>query len=742
MPGMQPGSRGNHSVAPSADDDILLAAYASHTENPDAIEASALQACGDATQRASRTGPNTPAASAGTTELRVVSTRHSAADWDSAAVTHIAHDIRRQASGRRLLLHRPRAGRSRHRPSCRVSSSPGWPRPLKVALSRPRAELRRFLRRTLLAPPPPPNIILRVRPPQRDLLPRLLGKDEDKDARVLERQRSREAERGAPSAAELLTMYQSGQQTTASPTSYDFAVSSSPPFAFATARPCTRSNRHFPASTLLSCTSGSSDGHGGDLTLARPPAASAQTVGRSQHVSTDVKPTRTLPPNPAVAAARRVSSIKLLDGDANPDRSGEEICLLDGRLAAARLPGQHHLPYTESTFHAISLKWRACYRGVGVTRGRLRVNEHRDGHAAVPLNPVMLLGGGVGGPQAGRNYLGTIFATPPATDVISTDDDEMGLGSSLDAVRRRTLVWMMSTYGARCMPSSRTSHAVSSSSRVATNPTQLPRHTPLRRAARAGAAADGHGAGAMAGEQWGYGARALGVRVLHSFAASLLCSSTPETIKVCISELKQCVASLSSLRHSTCWRWHALYGYMSFEVSVWGFSRSRSLKINTPRTYTSSSSFRIAGRTLHKSTKSCWVAICGAVALLRLYLETLEEIATYCTFCENSTNAKVKSGWAHKISYPWLLPSLNRCLTLMPKLHWDLTPGCWFYLVNPNKISFSRKRYPPNDGAQTRDPVIAVRLRVVTQRANNFARPARLERDSANAKTADILKDG
>jgi hypothetical protein len=60
-----------------------------------------------------------------------------------------------------------------------------------------------------------------------------------------------------------------------------------------------------------------------------------------------------------------------------------------------------------------------------------------------------------------------------------------------------------------------------------TNPTQLPRRTPLRRAARAGAAADGHGAGAMAGEQWGYGARTLGVRVLHSLAASVLCSLIP-----------------------------------------------------------------------------------------------------------------------------------------------------------------------------------------------------------------------
>jgi hypothetical protein len=43
-----------------------------------------------------------------------------------------------------------------------------------------------------------------------------------------------------------------------------------------------------------------------------------------------------------------------------------------------------------------------------------------------------------------------------------------------------------------------------------------------------------------------------------------------------------------------------------------------------------------------------------------------------------------------------------------------------------SRNEFSRKRYPPNDGAQTRDPVIAVRLRVVTQHANNFPRAARL----------------
>ncbi|KAJ7157483.1 hypothetical protein C8R46DRAFT_1294194 [Mycena filopes] len=57
------------------------------------------------------------------------------------------------------------------------------------------------------------------------------------------------------------------------------------------------------------------------------------------------------------------------------------------------------------------------------------------------------------------------------------------------------------------------------------------------------------------------------------------------------------------------------------------------------------------------------------------YLETLDEIAEYRTFCENSTNTKVQNWWAHKISYPWLLPSLNRSLTSMSKLHWDLTPG-------------------------------------------------------------------
>ncbi|KAJ7764042.1 hypothetical protein DFH07DRAFT_917018 [Mycena maculata] len=57
------------------------------------------------------------------------------------------------------------------------------------------------------------------------------------------------------------------------------------------------------------------------------------------------------------------------------------------------------------------------------------------------------------------------------------------------------------------------------------------------------------------------------------------------------------------------------------------------------------------------------------------YLETSEEIAAYHDFCQASKNPKVQSWWAHKISYPWLLPSLNRSLTQMNHLHWDLTPG-------------------------------------------------------------------
>ncbi|KAJ7744261.1 hypothetical protein DFH07DRAFT_963793 [Mycena maculata] len=56
------------------------------------------------------------------------------------------------------------------------------------------------------------------------------------------------------------------------------------------------------------------------------------------------------------------------------------------------------------------------------------------------------------------------------------------------------------------------------------------------------------------------------------------------------------------------------------------------------------------------------------------YLETTTEILEYYAFCNASTTPKVKTWWTHKISYPWLLPSLNRHLTKMNNKDWDLTP--------------------------------------------------------------------
>ncbi|KAJ7735281.1 hypothetical protein DFH07DRAFT_780072 [Mycena maculata] len=56
------------------------------------------------------------------------------------------------------------------------------------------------------------------------------------------------------------------------------------------------------------------------------------------------------------------------------------------------------------------------------------------------------------------------------------------------------------------------------------------------------------------------------------------------------------------------------------------------------------------------------------------YLETTTEILEYYAFCNASTTPKVKTWWMHKISYPWLLPSLNRHLTKMNHKDWDLTP--------------------------------------------------------------------
>ncbi|KAJ7460145.1 hypothetical protein FB451DRAFT_1181819 [Mycena latifolia] len=57
------------------------------------------------------------------------------------------------------------------------------------------------------------------------------------------------------------------------------------------------------------------------------------------------------------------------------------------------------------------------------------------------------------------------------------------------------------------------------------------------------------------------------------------------------------------------------------------------------------------------------------------YLDNEEDIADYRAFCNASTNSKLQAWWTHKLSYPWLLPSLNRKLTNMPERHWDLTPA-------------------------------------------------------------------
>ncbi|KAF8178392.1 hypothetical protein K438DRAFT_1978016 [Mycena galopus ATCC 62051] len=57
------------------------------------------------------------------------------------------------------------------------------------------------------------------------------------------------------------------------------------------------------------------------------------------------------------------------------------------------------------------------------------------------------------------------------------------------------------------------------------------------------------------------------------------------------------------------------------------------------------------------------------------YLASGEEIEEYHAFCDLSTIRQVQNWWAHKLSYPWLLPSLNRELSHMDNRHWDLTPS-------------------------------------------------------------------
>lgn len=180
-------------------------------------------------------------------------------DWEVHSYLHRPrHPPRRQAGGRRLLLHHPRVRRSRHRPSSRVSSSP---RLTATAQSRSQSAPRRAASSS--APPATctsttSNSILRVRPPQRDPLPRLLGK-----------YLCGRAPRDVPIRADHRLTH----------------ISSSPPFACPTARPCRRSERHFSAFAPPSSTSGSSDGHGGDLTLARLPPSARRSQWGTRYTS-------------------------------------------------------------------------------------------------------------------------------------------------------------------------------------------------------------------------------------------------------------------------------------------------------------------------------------------------------------------------------------------------------------------------------------------------------------------------
>ncbi|KAJ7801069.1 hypothetical protein B0H14DRAFT_3885300 [Mycena olivaceomarginata] len=105
----------------------------------------------------------------------------------------------------------------------------------------------------------------------------------------------------------------------------------------------------------------------------------------------------------------------------------------------------------------------------------------------------------VGLRRDGGVYLGTISATPPATDAEDLGVDDFDVGSALHAPLEDAACRVQLPH---------TSQRPNCS--ALTNPTQLPRNTPLRWAAQMDAMADRHGAGTMAGEQWGYGARALG----------------------------------------------------------------------------------------------------------------------------------------------------------------------------------------------------------------------------------------
>ncbi|EDR08926.1 uncharacterized protein LACBIDRAFT_326552 [Laccaria bicolor S238N-H82] len=57
------------------------------------------------------------------------------------------------------------------------------------------------------------------------------------------------------------------------------------------------------------------------------------------------------------------------------------------------------------------------------------------------------------------------------------------------------------------------------------------------------------------------------------------------------------------------------------------------------------------------------------------YWETTEFQDIFEAFTTSSTDKNLQNWWAHKLSYPWLLPSLSHHLSLMKHAHWDLAPS-------------------------------------------------------------------
>lgn len=81
-------------------------------------------------------------------------------------------------------------------------------------------------------------------------------------------------------------------------------------------------------------------------------------------------------------------------------------------------------------------------------------------------------------------------------------------------------------------------------------------------------------------------------------------------------------------------------------------------------------------------------------------LERWEDIESYYAQCDYLATfyEKIKGWWDHKKSYPWLLPSLNRCLSKMRPEHWDLIPS------NTNQIEGSHAN--DNQVMETNHPLL------------------------------------